>query len=46
MSSLRVMVERNRGKTQQKETEEQQHVIVTKNNLLKGFITKGAQNYD
>ena len=42
MSSLRVMVKRSRGKKQQKETEKQQHVIVTENNLLKGFTTEGV----
>ena len=41
MSSLQVMVKRSRGKKQQKETEKQQHVIVTENNLFKGFITEG-----
>ena len=46
MSSLRVMVKRSRGKKKQKETEKQQHVIVTENNLFKGFTTEGVQNYD
>ena len=46
MTFLRVMVKRSRGKKQQKETEKQQHVIVTENNLSKGFTTKGIRNYD
>ena len=46
MSSLRVTVKRSRGKKQQKETEKQQHVIVTENNLFKGFTTEGVRNYD
>ena len=45
MSSLRVMVKRIRRKKQQKEVEKQQHVIVTENNLFKGFTTEGGQNY-
>ena len=45
MSSLRVMVKRSRGKKQQKETEEQQDVIVTENNLFKGYATKDVLNY-
>ena len=46
MSFLRVMVKRKRGKKQQKETEKQQHVIVTENNLIEAFTTKGVRNYD
>ena len=46
MSSLRVMVKRNRGKKQQEEREKHQHVITTENNLFKGFITESVQNYD
>ena len=46
MSSLRVMVKRSRGKKQQKETEKQQHIILTENNLFKGFTTEDVQNYD
>ena len=46
MSSLRVMVKRNRGKQQREETEKQQHVIVTENNLFKCFTTEGIRNYD
>ena len=34
MCSLRIMVKRSRGKKQQEETEKQQHVIVTENNLF------------
>ena len=40
------MVKRSRDKKQQKETEKQQHVIVTENNLLKGFSTEAVRNYD
>ena len=29
-----------------KETEKQQHVIVTESNLFKGFTTKSVRNYD
>ena len=46
MSSLWVMVKRSRGKKQQEEMEEQQHVIETENNLFKRFTTKGIPNYD
>ena len=46
MSSLRVMVKRNRGKKQQEETEKHQHVIMTENNLFKGYTTKYVLNYD
>ena len=46
MSSLRVMVKRSRGKKQQKETEKQQHVIVTEKNCFKGFTTEDVRNYD
>ena len=35
MSSLRVMTKRSSGKKQREETEKQQHVIVTENNLFK-----------
>ena len=44
MSSLRVMVKRSRGNQQLEETEKQQHVIMTENNL--GFSTGGILNYD
>ena len=40
------MIKRSRGKKLQEETEKQQHVIVTKNNLFKGFTTEGVRNYD
>ena len=40
------MVKRNRGKKQQKEIEKQKYVIVTENNLLKGFTTEDVGNYD
>ena len=40
------MVKRSRGKTQKEETEKQQHVIVTENNLFKGFSIEGVRNYD
>ena len=40
------MVKRIRGKKQQEETEKQQHIIATENNLFKGFTTKDVQNYD
>ena len=46
MSSLRVMVKRRGGKKKQEEIEKQQHVIVTENNLFKGFTTEGVRNYD
>ena len=46
MSSLEIVVKRNRGKKQQEETEKQQLVIVRENNLFKGFTTKGVLNYD
>ena len=46
MPSLRVMVKKCKGKKQQEETGKQQHVIVTKINLFKGFTTKGVRNYD
>ena len=46
MSSLRVMVKRSRGKKQQEEIKKQQHVIVTENNLFKGFTGKGIRNYN
>ena len=46
ISSLRVMVKLSRGKKQQDETEKQQYVIVTENNLFKGFTKEGVQNYD
>ena len=46
MSSLGVMVERGRRKKYQEETEKQQHVIVTENNLFKSFTTKDVRNYD
>ena len=35
------MVKRIRVKKQQKETEKQQHIFMTDNNLFKGFTTKG-----
>ena len=40
MTSLRVMFKNSRGKKQQKETEKQQHIIVTEKTLFKGFTTK------
>ena len=46
MSSLPVMVKRSRGKKQQEETEKQQHVTVTQNNIFEGLTTKGVRNYD
>ena len=45
MSSLRVMVKISTGKEQQEETEKQQQVIVTENNLYKGFTRKCVRNY-
>ena len=44
MSALRDKIKRSRGKKQQEGTEKQQHVIVIKNSLFKGFPTKGFQN--
>ena len=46
MSSLQVMVKRSRGNKLQKETEKQQFVIVTENNLFKGFTIEDVQNYN
>ena len=46
ISSLLVMDKTSRGKKQQKEREKMQHVIVTENNLFKGFTTEGVRNYD
>ena len=46
MCSLRVMVKRSRGKEEQEETDKQQHIIITENNLFKGFTTEGVRNYD
>ena len=46
MSSLRVMVKRSRGRKQQEETEKHQHMIMTENNLFKGYATKDVLNYD
>ena len=40
------MVKRSRGKKQQEETKKYQHVIVTENNLFKGFTTKALRNCD
>ena len=40
------MVKRSERKKQLKETEKQQHVILTENNLFKGFTTEGVRNYD
>ena len=46
-SSSRVMVKNNReGKKQHEETEKQQNIIVTENNLFKDFTTEGVRNYD
>ena len=45
ISSLRVTVKRSREKKLQEETEQQQLVIVTENNLFKDFTAKGVQNY-
>ena len=42
MSSLPVMVKRSRGKKQQEESEKQQDIIMTENNLFKGFTTKSV----
>ena len=36
------MIKRSRGKKQQEETEKQQYIIVTENNILKGFTTEGS----
>ena len=44
MSSLRVMVQRSRGKKQQEEREKNQHFIMTRNNLCKGYATKDVLN--
>ena len=46
ISSLRVIVRRNRGKKQQEKTEKQQHVIVTENKLFKNLTRTVAQYYD
>ena len=46
MSSLRVIVQRSKGKKQQEETEKQQHVIATENNLLKGFTIECVLKFD
>ena len=46
MSSLRIMFKRSRGKKQQKETEKQENVFVTENNLFKGLAIKRVRNYD
>ena len=46
MSSFRVMVKRSTEKKQRKETEKQQHAIVTENIFLKGFTAEGVRNYD
>ena len=46
MFSLRDMVKNSRGKKQRDETEKQQHVVVTKNKLFKGFTTDDVRNYD
>ena len=40
------MVKRSSGEKQQEETEKQEHVIVTENNLFKGFTTEDVRNYD
>ena len=40
------MAKRSRGERQQKETEKQQHIIASENNLFKGFTTEDVQNYD
>ena len=40
------MAKRSRGKKQQEETEKQQHVIVTGNNLFKDFTAGDFGNYD
>ena len=40
MSFLRIMVKRSIEEKQQEETEKQQHVIVTKNNLFKILLQK------
>ena len=46
MASLRNMVEQSRRKKQLEKTEKQQHVIVTENNLFKGFTIECVRNYD
>ena len=46
MSSLRVMVKRSREKKTQEEREKQQYVIVTENDLFRGFTTENGRNYD
>ena len=38
------MVKRSKRKKQQEETEKQQHVIMTENNLFKGFTTEVKNN--
>ena len=40
------MVKSSREKTQQEETEKQQHFIVTESNLFKGFNTEDIRKYD
>ena len=42
ISSLRVMIKGSRRKKQREETLKEQHVIVTGNNLFKGFTTEGV----
>ena len=40
------MVNRNRGKKQQEETEKHQHVFMTESNLFKGYTTKDFLDYN
>ena len=40
------MVKRSRGKKKQEETKKQQHIIVTKSKLFKGFNAESVRNYD
>ena len=40
------MIKRRGGKKQQEDVQKQQHVIMTENNLFKGYTTKDVLNYD
>ena len=42
---MRVKVKRSTGKKQQEEITKQENVIVTENNLFKGYTTEGVRNY-
>ena len=46
MSSLRVINKRSKGKKYQEETEKKQYIIVTENNLFKGFTAESVRYYD